>query len=57
MMELPRKHANHLFTDGDCINVTQAVEKYNGTILFEYENGIFTASAMLFFPQNNDDVS
>ena len=25
--------------------------------LFEYENGIFTASAMLFFPQNNDDVS
>ena len=25
--------------------------------LFEYENGIFTASAMLFFPQNNDNAS
>lgn len=54
---LPPKTRKSSFHGWGLHNVTQAVEKYNGTILFEYENGIFTASAMLFFPQNNDDVS
>ena len=49
---LPRKTRKSSFHGWGLHNVTQAVEKYNGTILFEYENGIFTASAMLFFPQN-----
>lgn len=32
-------------------NVAQAVEKYDGALQFNYKNGIFAASAMLFFPQ------
>ena len=58
MMDFHAKHANHLLHGWGLHNVTQAVEKYNGTILFEYENGIFTASAMLFFPAKQmTDVS
>ncbi|WP_366008711.1 GHKL domain-containing protein [uncultured Eubacterium sp.] len=31
-------------------NVAQAVEKYDGALKFNYKDGIFAASAMLFFP-------
>ena len=48
---LPRKTRKSSFHGWGLHNVAQAVEKYNGTIQFEYKDGIFTASAMLFFPQ------
>ena len=48
---LPRKTRRSSFHGWGLHNVTQAVEKYNGTIQFEYKDGMFTASAMLFFPQ------
>lgn len=52
---IPKKTRKSSFHGWGLHNVTQTVEKYNGTIQFEYGNGIFTASAILFFPQEKRD--
>lgn len=64
MLTLVKSIANHYTNDGmlkranksafhgwGLHNVAQAVEKYDGALQFNYKDGIFAASAMLFFPQ------
>lgn len=48
---MPKQTDNFSFYREELHNITQIVEKYNGTLQFDYKNGIFAASAMLFFPQ------
>ena len=49
--KLPLQSFSSAFHGWGLHNVAQAVEKYDGALQFNYKNGIFAASAMLFVPQ------
>ena len=54
---MPKRANKSAFHGWGLHNVAQAVEKYDGALQFNYKDGIFAASAMLFFPQKAGNKS
>lgn len=54
---MPKRTNKSAFHGWGLHNVAQAVEKYDGALQFNYKDGIFAASAMLFFPQKASNKS